>query len=83
MRVRRPPLRMTTLAAGVPNCGEAEVKVTVSMGIDKLWVKAEAEVDDYDDAHQGAILTHALMAVGDQAVQQLRDLSEASAKQAE
>ena len=57
------------------------MKVTVSMGIDKLWVKADVELHDYDDTHQGAIITHALMAAGDQAIQQLRDLS--AAKSAE
>ena len=69
--------RMTTTGAGAPQRGEVTVKVTVCMGIDKLWVRADVELHEYDDTHQGAIITHALTAAGDQAIQQLRDLSAA------
>ena len=56
------------------------MKVTVMMGLDKLWVKAEAELDNYDEANEGAILTHALMSVGDQVLQQWRDVAAGKAK---
>ena len=75
MRVRRPPpLRMTTTAAGVPNGGEVAMKVTVIVGAKDVWARADVQLDDYDEANEGAILTYALMSAGDQVTTQWRDL---------
>ena len=51
------------------------MKVTVIMGVEKFWVRADVELEEYDDAHQGAILTHALMSAGDQAMSQWREVA--------
>ena len=59
------------------------MRVTVIMGVEKFWVRADVELDEYDEAHQGAILTHALMSAGDQAMQQWRDLAAGKAARSE
>ena len=51
------------------------MRVTVIMGVEKFWVRADVELEEYDDAHQGAILTHALMSAGDQAMSQWREVA--------
>lgn len=60
------------------------MKVTVMMGVEKvMWVRADVELDDYDETHQGAIVTHALMSAGDQVLQQWRDIAASKTPTAE